>query len=263
MPENSTARVANNNSVIDLLKIMKDNKPSEMADLLSILAHIDSMEKQLDAAVNELAEIRRDLAEARKFNNPIAGLLHNAETTLQSKITELHEKLTELKTAVINGCKNALDAVKQNGFNALDKVAKFFNVKPLLENMRDDLAKNISSMDKIISRIESVSSEYHETGKHIKNIGRALTGKEPVQEAKPNGAMARAFEAPFKTERNLFSSMKDNVENAIGSIMRLEEKAAVRKPTIKDTLTSCDKKAETELAAKPAPDRSKKVEMSL
>jgi len=260
MPRSSTAPIMSNENVIELLKIMRDNNAPTMRDFMSVLNQVGAMEKQLAAATGELAAMRRELAEAQKQNHPIKNTLQKAVIAMQGQVLELRDKLAALKDNIINGCKNAIDAFKDKGVAALDGIARFFKIKPILESMRNGLEKNIAFDDKAIAKIEAVSTEYHEAGKHLKNVGRAMIGKEAITEAKPVGKVARAFEAPIKAERKIYVSMKKSVEAAIGSMIRLEEKAAERKPSIKKTMDDLNKKVEREKAERPAPVRSRKVE---
>jgi predicted phage tail protein len=216
------------------------------------------MENQLTAAVNELAVMRRELAEAQKQNHPIRDTLQKAVITMQAQVLELRDKLAALKDNIINGCKQAVDAFKEKGVTALDGLARFFKVKPILEAMRNSLDKNIAFDNKSIARIEAFSAEYHEAGRHIANMGRAMSGKEAITEAKPVGKIAKAFMAPVKAERKIFISMKNSVENAIGAMARLEARAAERKPSIKKTMDDLNKKVEREKSERPP--RARKIE---
>ena len=262
MPRSSTsaAPIMSDDNVIELLKIMRDNNAPTMRDFLNVLNQVGAMEKQLEAAVSELAAMRRELAEAQANNHPLKTTLQKAVIAMQSQVLELRDKLAALKDNVINGCKNAIDAFKDKGETALDGIARFFRIKPILESIRNGLEKNIAFDDKAIAKIEAVSTEYHEAGKHMKNVGRAMAGREAITEAKPVGKVARAFEAPIKAERKIYVSMKKSVEAAIGSMIRLEEKAAERKPSIIKTMEETNKKVERERAERPAPARSRRIE---
>ena len=143
------------------------------------------MEKQLDAAVKELAAMRQELKTAQEQNHPVRNTLQKAVITMQGQVLDLRDKLAELKQNVIDGCKSAVAAFKEQGITALDNVARFFKIKPVLETMRDSLDKSIKFDDKAIAKIEAISAEYHQAGRHLKNIGRAIRGKEAIQEVRP------------------------------------------------------------------------------
>ena len=260
MPNNTNEPIMSNENVAELLKILRDNNAPTMRDFMSLLNHVSAMENQLAAATNELAAMRRDLAEAQRHNHPVKDTLQKAVISMQSQVLDLRDKLAVLKDNIIEGCKKAVEAFKDRGVIALDGMARFFKVKPMLESMRDSFTENIAVKEKTIAKIEAVSTEYHETGRHLKNMGRAMAGKEAVAEAKPVGKAAHAFEAPYKAAVKIDKSMIKSVESAIGAMSRLEARAAERKPSIKKTMDDLNKKVEREKAERPAPVRSRKVE---
>lgn len=210
-----------------------------------MLGQIAGMEKQLAAAVEELAAMRGELAEAQKQNHPVKTAMQKAVIVMQGQVLELRDKLAELKQTVIDGCKSAVAAFKENGISALDNVARFFKVKPVLETMRDNLHEYIQQDDKAIAKIETASNEYHEAGRHLKNFVRAVRGQEPVAEPKGPGAVARTLAAPFRREKNLFTSMKSRTEGALKRLEHLEQ--AAQRPSIRKTME--------EMSAKVAKDR--------
>ena len=181
------------------------------------------MEKQLAEAVGELKTMREDLAQMQ--NHPLKAALQKSIITLQDRILALRDNLAELKAGVIEGCKKALADFKVRGVAALDNAARFFHIKSGLETMRDNLGQSIGIDQKAIAKIEAVSAEYHEAGRHLKNIGRTLTGKEAVQEAKPAGKLAKTIEAPYRAELACLHAMKKSVEKAIDRVSRLEQAA--------------------------------------
>ena len=245
-----------NEHVKELLAIMRENNAPSTKDFLAVLQQVGAMEKQLDAAVKELSAMRREPQEAQEQNHPVKTAMQKAVIAMQGQVLDLRDKLAELKQNVIDGCKNAVAAFKENGITALDNIARFFKVKPILENMRDTLNDNIKFDNKAIAKIEAVSAEYHEAGRHVKNMGRAILGKEAVQEAKSPGKVAAAVAAPYRAERSCLVSMKKSVEKAIGGLTRLEDKA---KSSIKKDLQSFSEQAAQAKKDAPAPDRPRPV----
>jgi regulator of replication initiation timing len=251
----TTAPILENEHVKELLAIMEANNVPTMKDLLAVLNQVGAMERQLDAAVKELAAIRRELNEAREQAHPVKAALQHVAETLEKNVTVLRERLDMVKKTVIEGCKNAVADFREKGISALDNVIRFFKIKPILESMRDDLSKSIRFSEATISNIEYVSTEYHEAGLHIKNMVRAMAGKEAIQEAKSVGKLAKALEAPFKAEHSCLVSMKKTVEATIGNLTRLEERAVERKPSIQKTMQSLNEQIAQEKKDAPTAER--------
>ncbi|WP_369283988.1 DUF6674 family protein [Oscillibacter sp. GMB15532] len=234
--------ILDNEHVKELLAILKENNSPSTKDFLSILNQVGAMEKQLKTAVKELAAMRQELKIAQEQNHPVKTALQKAVIVMQGQVLDLRDKLAELKQNVINGCKSAVAAFKEKGISALDNVARFFKVRPILETMRDTLTKDIQYDDKAIAKIEAISTEYHQTGRHLKNMGRAMFGREAVQEAKQPGKLAAAVSYPFRVERSCFAAMQKSADKALGAISRLEERAAEKKLSIREALETHNEK---------------------
>jgi len=256
MPKTSAkaAPIMENENVVELLSILRDNNRSDKA-LLAVLGQVTAMEKQLAAAVRELAAMRRDLAEAEKRNHPIKNALQKAVITMQAQVIEMRDKLAALKQSVIDGCKNAVQAFKDKGIAALDNIARFFKIRPILESIHTGADRAAQSAAKTVANIETISAQYHEAGKHLKNAGRALTGQEIVQDAKPNGLVSKTFSAPFRAVRACFAGIRNHAVVAVSKLKQLEEQAATRKPSIKKDIEKYTEKIERE--GRDAPNRAR------
>lgn len=253
--KNTTEPILENEHVKELLAILRENNAPSTQDFLAVLNQIGAMEKQLDAAVQELAAMRQELKTAQQHNHPVKTALQKAVIVMQGQVLDLRERLAKLKQTVIDGCINAVAAFKENGISALDNVARFFQVRPILEAMRDMLTENIQYDDKAIAKIEAISTEYHQAGRHLKNMGRAMLGREALQEAKQPGKLAAVISAPFRAERSHFSSIKSHVEKSLNTLARLEERATEKKPSIREALATHNEKVAQEQKGAPNPER--------
>lgn len=231
-----TAPILENEQVEELLTLLRENNAPSTPDFLAVLNQISAMERQLDAAVKELAAVRQELKTAKEQNHPVKIALQKAVTAMLGQVLDLRERLSELKQTVIDGCKHAVATFKETGISALDHVARFFKIRPTLEAMRDTLTKKIQIDDKAIAKIEAISTEYHQAGRHLKNIGRAMLGRNAIQEAKQHGKLAAVISAPFHAERSHFTHLKKHVEQALDAVVRLEERAAEKKPSIRGAI---------------------------
>lgn len=250
-----TEPILQNEDVKELLAILRDNNAPSANDFLAVLQQVGQMEKQLDSAIQELAAMRQELKTAQEQNHPVKTAMQKAVLVTQDQVLDMRERLTQLKQHIIEGCKNAIAEFKEKGISALDNTARFFKVRPILEAMRDTLENNIQHDDKAIAKIEAISTEYHQAGQHLKNMGRAMLGKEALGEAKAPGKLAAAIAAPFRAERSQFANMKKRVEKSLDTLARLENRA---KPSIgkalqthKDEIAQGEK--DTPVAERPRP----------
>ena len=256
MTEQNTVSLLENEHVKELLAILEANSAPERKNFFAVLNQVGAMECQLDTAVKELAAMRRELNEARELAHPVKIALQNAVKTLEKNVAVLRGRLDAIKRNVIEGCKSAVDAFREKGISALHNVARFFKIRPLLEAMRNDLNENIQFDETAISKIEAVSAEYHEAGRHVKNMAHALAGMESVRDAKSAGKLSKALEAPFKAERSCFMFMKKNVEVALSGLTSLE-KAAERKPSIRKAMNALNEQIAQGQKEAPTAERTR------
>ena len=255
MAKSATMPITEDKYVQAFLDILGKNNSAQKAEFGKMLSQVGKMEEQYGKMVSELAAMRVQLAEAEARNHPIRTAMRKAVTAVQERASKLREGLSQLKQSIIEGCKRAVSAFKEQGISALNHVARFFKLQPILASMQDRLDKSIRADDKTIATIEKISTEYHEAGRHLKNIGRAIMGKEAITEAKPIGKVANAFLAPVRADRACCVAMKKCVNSAIGSLTRLEERAAGRTSIKADIQTFNKQIAETQRAAPTPPGR--------
>lgn len=118
--------IMDNEHVKELLAVLREHNSPSTKDFLSVLNQVGAMEKQLEAAVKELAAMRHELKTAQEQNHPVKTALQKAVIVMQGQVLDLRERLSELKQNIIDGCKNAVTAFKETGISTLDNVARFF-----------------------------------------------------------------------------------------------------------------------------------------
>lgn len=242
-----------NESVRELLSILEANHMPAAKDLLAVIGQVGTMEKHLADMVTELAAMRRELAEAQRQNHPIRAALQKAVLLLQAQVLDMRDTLAALKQEIVGGCQAALEAFREKGLSALRDLSGFFKLRPGLEALQDNINSGIRHNEAAISKIEAMSAEYHEAGRHIANIGRTMAGKESIPEARTPGRLAKTMEAPFRADSACLKAMRRCVNAALGAVARLEK--TERKPPIMETLEKLDK--EITQSGREAPDRTR------
>jgi hypothetical protein len=203
--------------------------------------------------------LRRDLADMRVAQNPpLTPSLQNAVKTWEAKINDMRERINEIKSAVIDGCKKAVSAFHEKGEAALNNIASFFHIKDSLIEIQKGIDACVCADDQAVAKIEAFSGQYHEAGKAVKNMGRALQGKEAVTDAKPTGKLAKAIEAPYKAERSVLMGLWKATAAAAGKLENLERSAA-KKPSLAARLEANKERVEREKRERPVPERTAKA----
>ena len=235
MPKTNRVSVplARNKEVAELLALLQKHNSPSLADFRMLLNKVNEVEQQLEAAVRELAAMREALDEAEQRRHPTANAMRKVVISMQAHVLDLREKLSALKQAVVEGSKNALTAFREKGASALDNIARFFKVRPILDVIHTQAGHAVAAADRSVAHIEAAVMKYHEAGRRLKNAGRALTGKEAIHEAKPPGKVSKTFTTPFRAVRACFRSIEKDSAVLSDRLKQLEDKKQSVKAAIR------------------------------
>ena len=177
-------------------------------------------------AENRIADMKSQLDDLKEIqDHPIKNALQKTIKTLETKVAEIKEQIADLKSGIIEGCKNAVSAFKENGISALDKLASFFQLKSGLQAVKNNIDKVIDTLDKAVNKIEMFSKEFHEAGRHLKNAARLLIGKEPIDTAKESGKLAKAVCTPYNAQKKCLVGINTQINKIIKALNRIEQSA--------------------------------------
>lgn len=219
----ASAPIMENEHVMELLSILKENG-KDASGLIALLGSVSSMENQLNKAAQDLQNVMHELNSMRdEHSHPLRTALQNAAQSMEDNLNETRSRLESLKEKIIDGCKQAVTAFKEKGAAALNGIVRFFRIKPAIQSLRNMIQSDIKYDNAVIAKIESISKQYHSAGMHLRNVGRALRGKEPITAVKPNGNLAKLVSAPFRTEIKCLTNALKDTEKAIASLDRLEK----------------------------------------
>jgi hypothetical protein len=264
---NANTPLMENEYVQQLFSVMQENE-RDTSGLSALLGHVSEMENFVKRAEDKIADMKSQLAEMKEVqNHPVKTALQSAIRSLENKVAEVKEQLATLKSNIVLGCKNAVEAFKDKGVAALDKLASFFRVKGALKAIDRSAEQAIKNCDKSVSNINAFANEYHSAGRAIKNMGRVLIGKEPIDAKKEAGKLSKAIAAPYKAQKAVMTGLKDAADKAIAAVDRLSERQAERKaerqgkradtPDMLAKITKNKERVEREKLELPVPDRAK------
>lgn len=206
---------------------------------------MEELENQLAGAMEQLSAMREEVQNLQK--SPLKSALQSSVHTLEEKASSLKEQISALKESILTGCRQALSEVREHGISALDNLARFFHLRQSFEGIRDTIQEAVQTDTRTIEKIEAMAAQYHEAGKHLKNAGRVLAGKEAVTEAKPTGKVAKTIAAPFRADRACLAAMIGTVDKALSGLERLEQ-SAPKKHSILKTMREQSEKIQAEPA---------------
>ena len=270
MDENTnSAPLAQNEYVQELFTVLQENG-RDTKGLAALIGHVSEMESFVKRAEDKIADMKSQLAEMKEVqSHPVKTALQNAIKALEHKVAEVKERITELKHNIIEGCKSAVQAFKENGATALNNLAKFFHIKGALKAVDRDMEQSIKICDKSIANINAFADQYHSAGRAIKNMGRVLSGKEPIDVKKEAGKLAKAVSAPYRAQRKALTGIKSAVDKAIATLDGMEERQAARtmvrqaergdKPDMLAKIAKNKERVEQQKRETPEHDRAKVV----
>lgn len=253
MAETDSTPIAENEQVKELLALLKENNAPGYEEFSKLIGHVSEMEQRLSEATEELKAMRREMQGLQ--NHSLKDSLQKSCKAIETNLATMHQRLSKLKEQIIDGCRNILTDFKERGAVALNGITRFLHIRPALEAVQNASEKGIQACNRAVSRIDAFSTEYHEVGRHLKNMGRTLQGKPAEAEAKENGKLASIFKGGFKVQRTLIASISRSAERSLNTLARLEQ-TAERRPSVLKAMR--EQAAKTEPAKKqPAPSHDK------
>jgi len=265
----------------EFLKLLNENGRADQGQDLSLMAwYLDGMERQFDAVLQELQNVKAELAQVTeqqaRSKSPLTKLLE----ALEAKVGQARERLVSFREKVMECAQDAVDRFKDAGVSALDSAITAMGVKKGLEHLQEGLQNSLSGIRDAIGKAEDVGHELRSVGGHLKNAGRAMTGKDTqTVDGGQEGRFQSAVLAPMRGIQKLLSNINNNTLAAIGVVEDLEQSADLardrqeeraadkpgkrlaKKPSIRQAL----QKNQAEIAARSAPatDKEKKQEAAL
>lgn len=254
-------------AIQQFMKLLEENgRQGQASDLSQLMWYMDGMMRQFDAVTQELQEVKQQLSQVQEPSKKYT--LQNAVARLQRSVDQLREGLSCLWSNIAERAAKAVQEFKDVGVSALDKAVSGLHIKNTLESLQENISKTITDTKKNIAAIENVGQELRSVGGHLKNAGRAVTGKEAqVVDGGQEGHFQSVVLAPMRATQKLLSGMNNATLAAIGGVENLEvsaeavrearaERQAEQKPSIRQTLA--EKKAEAAARPAPAPEKEHK-----
>lgn len=230
MNENSNSPPLEQNEYVqELFSILQENG-KDAKGLSALLGHVNEMENFVTRAEQKIADMKSQLSEMKEIqNHPVKTALQNAIKSLEHKVAQVKEQISELKTNIIEGCKSAVTAFKEKGASALNNLAAFFHIKGGLQAINKSVEQTVAQCDKAIGGINKFAAEYHSGTRALKNMGRIIIGKEPIDAKKEAGILAKSAAAPYKAQKAAMNGIKKVANKAISTLDGMEERQAAKK----------------------------------
>lgn len=213
-----------NEAVRQFLQLLMENRPDKGQDYSMMLWQMDSMANQLNSALNELHDVREQLAKMQE--NPVKRFVLHVADAVEGRLHVMQICLAEMKERIVEGAKEAVEGFKRTGVKALDQAASALGVKKALESIQKGIGESITDVKKSIEKVENLGHELRSAGGHMKNAGRALMGKEQREvDGGSEGRFQAAVLSPLRMEKTILNQLNNMALAAIGGMERLEQAA--------------------------------------
>lgn len=237
----SPRRLTDNREVAALLRYMIQHQQKQShEDFTALLKTVAVLEEQLRTTNAELRTVKRELNTVRSDLTPAQRstgerLVKTTETALR----QAGEQLRGIREKIVQTAKKTLESVRQTGISGLNGLSNLLGVRKSLRGLKSQMGRTADALETGISRMESAGKELRGAGEHLRNIGRALAGKEPISKQTEKQAAALA---PLRGLAGAFRKMEERTSRALGALERLERAAEVKKPSVRETLKNLEKK---------------------
>lgn len=214
-----------NEAIQQFIKMLEENgRQGQAADLSALMWYMDGMSRQYDAVLQELQNVRQQLAQVKEPS--VKYVVQGAAAKLEHRAHQIKETLDSLWEKIAGCAAAAVENFKEAGVSALDKAVSAMGVKNVLESLQDHLSDMIADTKRNIEKVESIGHELRSVGGHLKNAGRAMSGKETqTVDGGQEGRFQSAVLAPMRGTQKLLCGMNNATLVAIGSVEHLEQTA--------------------------------------
>lgn len=224
--------------IMELMALLKENgKNKQAADVFESAAYVDMLESKLDQMTNELVQMRKELQEMKEqqVSKSLKESLTEMMEKAQNRCQKMKATLLEVKTDMHQKASDIISAVKNKGKEALNKVSEFLGVKKKLEKMRDNLKEGIVETDQTLARIDGFGEGMRMANEQLANSFRVLAGKEQRDYSKKEYAHSNValLRKPWEWQKKVYQNLELHLDAAIDKVdnltMDVEQKKMERK----------------------------------
>ena len=215
--------------LINLLKI--NNMVNKANDIYETAAYVDGLEQKLDQVMKELTVVKKQLADIQEqsFIKDFKESLSNMLDKMENRCVEIKAHIFEVKVQMTDKAKEIVQAVKQKGKEALNKVAEFVGIKAKLESIRGKIKEAVIDTNHTIVKIDGLGSGIREAGQKVANTIRTFADKEELDYSQKEKKFSKteAIKKPFLVKRKLLEGMELRLDAAIDKVDNLSKNVEI------------------------------------
>ena len=215
-------------NVEELLKILLDvNLEQNRQTVHLLMNYMNDIEENFFSVLEELDTVKAQLAQVQQIpqTKEVRHTLSDLIQNLQGQANHLQEQIHGMKTRLNEKAAQLVQNFKDQGVTALNHVCEFLGVKENLTQMRESLLQSAKEMQGSMDKIDQVAGELRAATTHVKNVGRAIVGKEAQEVAQPKeGGFFYQMKRPYRAMQDFCLKNAGKIEKDIHKIENLEQR---------------------------------------
>ncbi len=226
MEQTANTKMTKDQIIKELIELLNRNQQREAAnDVFEMAAYIDSMEEKMDAVIQELADVRKQLVEMekRQERKAVRQVISETVEKLELQCRKMKQQLFEVRTEVRAKAAEIVAEVKQKGKKALNKVAEFLGIKEKLQNIRQNVQESVVDVDRSIAKIDALGTGMREAVQKAANTIRSFADKPEKEYEERKFSKTEQLKKPLQAKRKLLSGILNCADAAIGKVEKLSD----------------------------------------
>lgn len=207
----------------EILQALLKNDMSQAANLLQYLgSHLDKLQEKHQKMQVEFRELKEQInsIDERFFNDS------DSVDTVQNNLDQSEKLITLNKSRLANVVLQTKSKLKTAGKNALLSFAEKIHVPKALASLQKGMQHTQDSLDVLFQRLNDAKQAVQDVSNSIKNVGRALTGKELLEYVPwdpEKGKIASVQRKIYAMERTL-GNLQERTNTLLSKMQRPEQK---------------------------------------
>ena len=207
----------------EILQALLKNDMSQAANLLQYLgSHLDKLQEKHQKMQVEFRELKEQInsIDERFFNDS------DSVDTVQNNLDQSEKLITLNKSRLANVVLQTKSKLKTAGKNALLSFAEKIHVPKALASLQKGMQHTQDSLDVLFQRLNDAKQAVQDVSNSVKNVGRALTGKELLEYVPwdpEKGKIASVQRKIYAMERTL-GNLQERTNTLLSKMQRPEQK---------------------------------------
>lgn len=169
--------------ILDLYEVLEQNGlHKQKEEVQSLVEYIENMEYNLSVMMSAIHEMHTEVN--RLHDKGIRAQCAKIVSKVEDKAQQAKTMVSVAKVKMIQSAENAMKAFREKGKTALVQAVQAMRIPSVLSCMKNGLSHVAQFARQSAEKLNGLREQIHEAGGYVKNAGRALSGKTPVESKK-------------------------------------------------------------------------------